>query len=327
MSQITAEKMCPENEEGPPVVAAIEAVVTDTESLRSSILGYKWENGRRYHAYQDGTYWGPNDDRQQEAEDLMHEMYRIVLDGKLYEAPLGDNPQAVLDLGCGTGIWAIEFADEHPSADVTGVDLSPIQPAFVPPNCKFEVDDINKEWTFPLNKFEFIHIRGMTGCIPSWVELHKKAFKHLKPGGYVEHVELWGIANSDDGTLKEDSPLKKWVQIFEQIGDAMGKTFFFAHGAANAMREAGFEVTERKVKVPIGPWPKDKKLKQWGLWNRQFVIQGIEGFSIRGLTEMLGWKYEEAQLFLAALRKELMRPSLHSYVEMTIIYGQKPTEE
>lgn len=31
--------------------------VTDTESLRSSIFNYKWENGRRYHAYGEGTYW------------------------------------------------------------------------------------------------------------------------------------------------------------------------------------------------------------------------------------------------------------------------------
>lgn len=31
--------------------------VTDTQSLRSSILNYKWENGRRYHAYQEGSYW------------------------------------------------------------------------------------------------------------------------------------------------------------------------------------------------------------------------------------------------------------------------------
>ncbi|KAJ4112893.1 hypothetical protein NW760_004717 [Fusarium oxysporum] len=31
--------------------------VTDTESLRSSILNYKWVHGRRFHAYGDGTYW------------------------------------------------------------------------------------------------------------------------------------------------------------------------------------------------------------------------------------------------------------------------------
>ncbi|KAK7413920.1 hypothetical protein QQX98_007187 [Neonectria punicea] len=50
---------------------ASSSQVTDTETLRSSILNYKWENGRRYHAYQDGDYWAPNDDRQQDAEDLI----------------------------------------------------------------------------------------------------------------------------------------------------------------------------------------------------------------------------------------------------------------
>lgn len=58
---------------------------------------------------------------------------------------------------------------------VLGVDLSPIQPDFVPPNCRFEVDDITKDWTYQENEFDFVHIRGMTGCVPDWVELHKQA--------------------------------------------------------------------------------------------------------------------------------------------------------
>lgn len=182
-----------------------------------------------------------------------------------------------------------EFADEHPSAEVLGVDLSPIQPGFVPPNCRFEVDDITKSWTHAENKFDFIHIRAMTGCIPNWTEFYKTGLQHLKPGGWLEHVELWGIAKSDDGSLKAESPLNKWVEIFEKIGESTGKTFFWGDKVADSMKEAKFEnVYKQRIKVPIGTWPKDKDLKQWGMWNRQFLLGGLEGFSIRGLTELLG---------------------------------------
>jgi len=55
------------------------------------------------------------------------------------------------------------------------VDLSPIQPPYVPPNCKFEVDDVNKAWTYKPDAFDFIHVRAMTGCVPDWVDFYKKA--------------------------------------------------------------------------------------------------------------------------------------------------------
>jgi hypothetical protein len=35
--------------------------------------------------------------------------------------------ETVLDIGTGTGAWAIDFADEYPKAEVIGTDLSPIQ--------------------------------------------------------------------------------------------------------------------------------------------------------------------------------------------------------
>lgn len=78
-------------------------------------------------------------------------------------------------------IGASEFADMHPSADVLGVDLSPIQPNFVPPNCRFEVDDINQDWTYPENKFDFVHLRGLTGCIPDWTKFYEGAIKFVLP--------------------------------------------------------------------------------------------------------------------------------------------------
>src|SRR5947209_1091117 len=106
-------------------------------SITSSILNYQYENGRRYHAFRGGHYYLPNDEREQDRLDFEHHVFCLVLDGELFRAPITKNPQRVLDMGTGTGFWAMEFADQFPSAVVLGNDLSPIQPSWVPPNCSF----------------------------------------------------------------------------------------------------------------------------------------------------------------------------------------------
>lgn len=77
--------------------------------------------------------------------DIEHHNQKLQLDGKLHLCPLED-PKEVLDMGTGTGIWCIDMADEYPDCQILGIDLSPVQPSWVPPNCKFDVDDFDQEW-------------------------------------------------------------------------------------------------------------------------------------------------------------------------------------
>ena len=51
--------------------------------------------------------------------DLLHHVYALIFGGELHLAPLKD-PKNVLDLGTGTGIWAIDFADQYPAAAILG---------------------------------------------------------------------------------------------------------------------------------------------------------------------------------------------------------------
>lgn len=74
-----------------------------------------------------------------------------------------------------------DFADEHPSAEVIGVDLSPIQPSFVPPNCHFEVDDATLPWTYLPSSFDFIHIRCLMGAGKLMPSLGSQEDKILTP--------------------------------------------------------------------------------------------------------------------------------------------------
>jgi ubiquinone/menaquinone biosynthesis C-methylase UbiE len=60
--------------------------------------------------------------------DLHHEIMIQLLQGELHKTPMVANPQKILDVGTGTGIWAIDMADKYPSAEVLGIDLSPLQP-------------------------------------------------------------------------------------------------------------------------------------------------------------------------------------------------------
>ena len=56
-------------------------------------------------------------------------MLNILFGGKLFLAPI-KSPKRVLDLGTGTGIWAIDIADMFPEAKIIANDLSPIQPTW-----------------------------------------------------------------------------------------------------------------------------------------------------------------------------------------------------
>jgi len=96
--------------------------------VRSSILKHQEEHGRTYHSLSAGKYAYPNDDVEKDRLDLQHSTWLLSLRGKLALCPKAAGAKRVLDIGTGTGIWALDYADQHPESEVVGVDLSPIQP-------------------------------------------------------------------------------------------------------------------------------------------------------------------------------------------------------
>jgi len=55
---------------------------------------------------------------------MHHEIFLRIQNGRLHDAPIGKRPHKILDVGTGTGIWAIDMADAYPSAEVIGTDLT-----------------------------------------------------------------------------------------------------------------------------------------------------------------------------------------------------------
>lgn len=159
----------------------------------------------------DGAYAFPNDEVESDRLDMQHHEFQLIFDGKLFTAPIPKDKvlHRVLDIGTGTGIWAIDFADDHPESSVLGVDLSPIQPSFLPPNVKFEVDDVEAPWTYT-QKFDFIYSRMMMCSFDNYPKFFEQAFANLEPGGFLEMADpTWPIM-LNDGKWPEDSALFKW---------------------------------------------------------------------------------------------------------------------
>lgn len=246
-------------------------------------------------------------------------MLTLLLDDKLYLAPVKEDCKKVLDLGTGTGIWAIDFADTHPSAEVVGVDLSPSQPSWVPPNCRFIVDDITQPGAMRNEMYDFIHLRCLMGSIADWPSLYRTIFASLQPGGWVQHLEMSIVFESDDDTIGDGHVMKEWSETFLRYGEQVGKTLDIASTCTSMIRDAGFqEVEEKWFKVPIGKWPRDPKLKEIGFWNFHYCYQGCEGWALYALVHVLGWSDVEARLYIARFRKELENRNNHGYYKVLV---------
>ncbi|KAK1761860.1 S-adenosyl-L-methionine-dependent methyltransferase [Phialemonium atrogriseum] len=290
---------------------------SSTASISSSILQYRTINGRTYHSDKGNSqYWAPNDDAQNETLDIQHHVFTLAREGKLYSAPLPDKIEKVVDIGTGTGIWAIDFGNAHPNAQVTGTDLSPVQPSWVPPNVHFQIDDFSQEWTFAEGSVDF-------------TALLKQAYKTLKPGGWVETFDFNGYFESDNGTLTNSMALAQWGIIFRKGAEKLGSTASFTVVRDKLQRKAleasGFvNIQEEALKIPSSGWPKDPKLQEVGRYSRAAITNDVDG-SVGLLAGQLGYSVDDVKVYAAHLRRELRSNKVHGYYRGSVVWAQKPS--
>ncbi|KAF2177731.1 S-adenosyl-L-methionine-dependent methyltransferase [Zopfia rhizophila CBS 207.26] len=305
---------------------------SDTTSLTSSITRGRLENGRKYQALRE-DYWGPSDGQQFESMEMIlsHLMFLIHDHSQpqpLFRSPIKE-PQNILDLGTGKGDWAIDVADEFPSAIVHGVDLFPPPSPWVPPNCFLEVEDILQRWSWR-QKFDLIHLRLLFGAFtdPEWEHLYEECFAHIEPGGWIEQVEADVRVLCDDDTLPADSNMASWGPEFLSCGERSGRKLDTIDTFATRIEKAGFvDIHEQDYKFPVGPWAKGKVYKELGRANLIHWDRGLEGWAMWLLTKYGGpppWSKEEVQVYVAKMKLEMKDPRIHSYVRMRRVWARKP---
>lgn len=279
-------------------------------------MDYQYENGRRYHAFREGEYHLPNDENEQDRLEMQHAIYRYALDDRLYLAPIPKGElHDVLDVGCGTGLWEMDVADEHPEAQVLGFDLSPIQPDMVPLNARFLVDDCNAEWVF-VERFDLIHTRALTPGIKDWSRYLRQAYEHLKPGGYIELHEIHVPAGCTEASADPKPYFVEWSELLRDGGLKTDLDFSAPKRLPGLLHETGYtNITVQWQHWPVGPWAKGAKNKHIGrLWAED--MKHVSRNTAAILTRVLLWSAEEFEVFAAKIANEIDDGKKHMWVEM-----------
>ncbi|KAK2627424.1 hypothetical protein QTJ16_003390 [Diplocarpon rosae] len=288
------------------------------------------ENGRRYCGFRRGKYMFPVDEAEMDRMDIYHKFFSVARREALHThafIPNYDSGPRILDLGCGTGIWAIDMAE-------------------IPPNLRFVQRDIESPWHgLDLDAWDLIHMRMLAGSLSSWPDTYAMIFRwgpplpgrraisfltllsrHLKPGyGVMEHVEIDMEPRCDDGTAPPHSKLVEWTRLLLDATARAQRPLAFNPHTRRQLERAGFvDIREQIIKVPLNPWEKDPHLKDIGRWYNLGLTQGLQALSLGPLTRVWQWTAAEVEALIADVKKEICSKRYHFYCNMYVLLPFPP---
>lgn len=122
------------------------------------------------------------------------------------------------------------------------------------------------------------------------------------------------IFTSDDGTVSETHGLIKTTDRMAHAASQVGVDLRVAPKLATVAREAGFEnVKCEAMKLPMGPWARDRRLKMVGMCHREQFLQGLDGIVMGLFTRILQWTREEVEVYLTQVRSDIADRKCHGY--------------
>lgn len=276
----------------------------------------------------------------------------MTMDDKLHLAPL-TNPQNVLDIATGTGIWAIEFGScplpegnsiitvpssktiplrhrprhrpkSHPTPLVcchsfTGRRLIPPS---TPPNCLFEIDDA-EDWAYT-RPFDYIHGRALVSCFRDPPSVIAKIFANLTPGGIFEFQDPIMPLKSIDGNLS-GTALDEFQTSCMEAAEKLGRPWTNGRNYGTWMTEAGFvDVVEKSYFWATNGWVRGKKQKLQARLLQENLREGLPAWGLSTLSRGFGWSKDRIDELIERAREDLRDASIHAYVECYVVYGRKP---
>lgn len=128
----------------------------------------------------------------------------------------------------------------------------------------------------------------------------------------------------DDGTLANSS-LEKWINVYVSLAPKAGLQFVDGSHLAQLAKDAGFvDVSVKSMKMPQGPWAKDKKMKELGKIAVAIAETAFDSHGLALFTKFGGMDIEEARKLCRGGFEDVVGRKVHAYnyCEFESVFGQ-----
>ncbi|KJK79708.1 hypothetical protein H634G_05300 [Metarhizium anisopliae BRIP 53293] len=297
--------------------------------------------GRYYASWRPGKYLFPIDREESSRLDMIHKLFLVVQQDELYLAPLAENrPLRIMDLGTGSGIWAVHVAERTGrQSEIMTVDLHKFQPQYLPIGMtavQFDIED--PCWDSLMTRCDLVHIRMLFGSIHTvlWPQIYRNIYNHLLPGsGYLEHVEIEWVPRWDENDVDKegngmpDSPsaLEEWSNLYMTGLETLGRNGRI-DGAAirQTIEDVGFtNVEEKTIRLYMSPWMPEYYKREGARWLNMCFTRGVEGMSLWPMIIGLGMREDEVRGICERAIYESLEMRLRTYFNAHIWLARKPS--
>lgn len=246
--------------------------------------------------------------------------------------PADFTPQTVLDVGCGSGAWAVSYAQAFPNSEVVATDISPPAIKDKPSNLTISSSaDAQKESDWPKGRtFDYIHLRLLTLAIRDWSSVISLCWKHLNSGGWLEiddarfpYAAENEQANIENSLFLRSSYLQMQAQKMNQLDITAS-----AHHIDRLKLQGFSNISQTIEKWPVnGEWPQDEKYKQIGAMTGRNWEQMFGRYGPLILTSKLQMSTEKAAAFVKDMLEECKNDrDMHYYFPM-YVYPYRSSHE
>ncbi|KAF8531463.1 hypothetical protein JB92DRAFT_18427 [Gautieria morchelliformis] len=161
--------------------------------------GFKMKNGKKHHPRSKADAPYPRDyERKVTDHDIWEHTCAVYVVKKWYFHVFDTPPTKVLDLGCGTGHWVIQCAQEWKDTHFVGFDLVPLQPNLtrlgggsLASRIEWVLGNFLEPLPFADGEFDFVHVKRVARGVPEnrWDMVFEEVKRVLKSGGKFEIIE------------------------------------------------------------------------------------------------------------------------------------------